>query len=201
MSWESEDRAEFLKIIDDEADRLRELIDNLLDSSRLESGSLGMTREPTKVASLFRDTVSRARSMYPDLELKTDIDDTLPIVELDATRISQVLDNLISNAEKYAPDSTITIRATTEDDHLQVEVADGGPGIAPEHKAHLFERFYRVPDKSSTRGTGLGLYICRKIIEAHDGEIGVDSEVGKGTRFHFHIPLTSAMVNGQLEKN
>ncbi|HEX9795849.1 MAG TPA: ATP-binding protein [Anaerolineales bacterium] len=194
-SWDPNTRSEFLQIIDDEADRLRELIDNLLDSSRLESGSLGMTREPTLVSSLIRDSMSRANSIYPNLQLKPEFDDNLPSVQLDSTRIAQVLDNLISNASKYAPEAPVAVRAKIVDSQLQIEVEDQGPGIAPDHMAHLFERFYRVPDSSrSVRGTGLGLYICRKIVEAHDGDIGVDSVPGRGTRFHFRIPLVPADV-------
>ncbi len=152
-----------------------------------------MTREPTQVSQLLRDTLTRTRSMYPQLELRADYDDNLPTVELDATRIAQVLDNLISNAVKYAPNALVTIRVRQSDTQLQFEVEDEGPGISPEHMAHLFERFYRVPNgNQSARGTGLGLYICRKIIEAHEGEIGVDSEPGEGTRFHFTIPLNTA---------
>lgn len=189
-AWEGDTRKEFLRIIDDEADRLRELIDNLLDSSRLESGTLGMAREPIKASSLLRDTISRARSMYPELELKANFPDDLPMIDVDATRISQVLDNLISNAVKYAPDAPVTISAHTASDELEIAVVDEGPGIPAEHMAHLFERFYRVPDNTrSTRGTGLGLYICRKIIEAHEGDIAVDSDPDQGTRFHFRIPL------------
>ncbi len=189
-AWEGDARKEFLHIIDDEADRLRELIDNLLDSSRLESGTLGMTKEPVRAASLLRDTVSRAQSMYPDLDLRADIPDDLPMIEVDSTRISQVLDNLISNAAKYAPEAPVAISARIKDTQLEIAVSDQGPGIPGEHMAHLFERFYRVPDNTrSARGTGLGLYICRKIIEAHEGDIGVDSEPGRGTRFHFRIPL------------
>lgn len=199
-AWEGEARKEFLHIIDDEADRLRELIDNLLDSSRLESGTLGMAREPVRVASLLRDTISRATSMYPELEFVADFPDDLPMIELDGTRISQVLDNLISNAAKYAPDAPVTIRARVKSDQLEVSVIDEGPGIPAEHTAHLFERFYRVPDNSrSARGTGLGLYICRKIIEAHEGDISVDTEPGRGTRFHFRIPLEASPVEEGTE--
>jgi signal transduction histidine kinase len=200
--WEPDARSEFLRIIDDEADRLRELIDNLLDSSRLESGTLGMTSEPSRVAPLLRDTVKRVRSMYPDLELNAEFEDELPIVLLDTTRISQVLDNLISNAVKYAPEAPVTLRASIRDSELVVEVEDEGPGIEPEHRVHLFERFYRVPESSqNARGTGLGLYICRKIIEAHEGEIGVESEPGKGTRFYFSLPLESVSEIGATEAN
>ncbi|MFP3854562.1 MAG: ATP-binding protein [Anaerolineales bacterium] len=199
-SWDHKERADFLEIIDDEADRLRALIDNLLDSSRLESGSLDMTREPTRVPALIRDTVSRAKSMYPELDLTAVYDENMPMIQMDATRISQVLDNLISNAVKYAPDAPVVLRARTNEDDLWIELEDEGPGIDSEHRVHLFERFYRVPESSrSARGTGLGLYICRKIVEAHEGEISVESEPGKGTRFFFRIPKQSALAEIEME--
>ena len=191
-----------MEIIDDEADRLRALIDNLLDSSRLESGSLDMTREPTRIPALIRDTVSRTQSLYPELELTAEYDDEMPMIPIDATRISQVLDNLISNAVKYAPEAPVAIRARSDEENLWIEIEDEGPGIKPEHRVHLFERFYRVPESSrSARGTGLGLYICRKIIEAHEGEISVESEPGEGTRFFFRIPKVASLEDAKLEVN
>ena len=131
-----------------------------------------MTSEPTRLAPLIRDTVSRCQSVYPDLQVHQDVPEALPVLLVDSTRIAQVLDNLLSNASKYAPGSQVTIRGRREDPFVRVDVLDSGPGIPPEHLHHLFERFYRVPGGSSTvRGTGLGLYICRKIVEAHGGEI------------------------------
>jgi signal transduction histidine kinase len=188
--WEPDARAEFLRIIDEEADRLRELIDNLLDSSRLETGTLGMTREPTRVGPLIRDTTYRTQSAYPDMELHLEMPDDLPVLHVDSTRISQVLDNLLSNAHKYAPGAPVTLRVAAAPDRLRIDVHDAGPGIPPEHLPHLFQRFYRVPDhQRSVRGTGLGLYICRKIVEAHGGEIGVESQPGNGTRFFVMLPI------------
>lgn len=188
--WDRETTSEFLRIIDEESDRLRELIDNLLDSSRLETGSLSMTCEPARISSLVRATASRAESLYPGMKLTVDVADDLPIVRLDSTRIAQVLDNLLSNAHKYAQESPATIRVQQRDEFIQFEVQDRGPGIPPEHLGHLFERFFRVPGaKAGVRGTGLGLYICRKIVEAHGGEIRVDSQPGSGTRFTFTIPV------------
>lgn len=189
-NWDSESRIEFLEIVDEEADRLRELIDNLLDSSRLETGLLGMTLEPMKMSTLIRDSVSRTESAFPEMELESEVEDGLPTVTGDPTRIAQVLDNLLSNANKYAPGSPVVIRSSATDDAVRIEVEDSGPGIPPEHVPHLFERFYRVPEQSSSvRGTGLGLYICRKIVEAHSGEIGVDSSEGSGTRIFFTLPM------------
>jgi len=190
MEWDSDTRSEILSIIDDEADRLRELIDNLLDSSRLESGTLSMTLEPVKIDPILRDSVARMQSLYPEMDIRLDIPAETPIVHIDATRISQVIDNLLSNAQKYAPGSAVTIRAQHKENRVQVDVEDNGPGIAKEHIPYLFERFYRVPSNKPARGTGLGLYICRKIIEAHGDEIGLESVMGKGTRFHFRLPCS-----------
>jgi signal transduction histidine kinase len=187
--WDEARRLEFLQIIDDESDRLRELIDNLLDSSRLESGSLSMTLEQASMAPIIRDCVQRLQGVHPNVQIEIDIPQDLPFLNLDSTRVAQVLDNMLNNAQKYAPGSPITIKAFVKGEQLRIEVRDEGPGIPAEHTPHLFERFYRMPQSSNIRGTGLGLYISRKIIEAHGGEIGVLSQAGKGTAFYFEIPM------------
>lgn len=202
VDWKAETRAEFLHIVDDESDRLRELIDNLLDSSRLESGRLGMTVVPTRIGTLIRDASERTISAYPEMDLRLEIDEDLPSADVDATRISQVLDNLLSNAHKYAPESTVVISVKNVDDSIRVEVKDYGPGIPTEHIPHLFERFFRVPGESSTvRGTGLGLYICRKIIEAHGGKIGVNSKVDEGSTFYFTVPTIKTTEKDESERD
>lgn len=190
--WTPEARQEFLRIIDDEAERLRELIDNLLDSSRLESGSLRMTLEPARLTAPIRDSATRMMAMDPQMNLTVEVPDSLPDLRIDSTRIAQVLDNLLSNAQKYAPGAPVTIRAADLGGRVRVDVCDQGPGIPAEHIPHLFQRFYRVLMGDRTvRGTGLGLYICRKIIEAHDGEIGVESRPGEGTCFYFTLPTAA----------
>lgn len=202
VDWNPDTRAEFLRIVDDESDRLRELIDNLLDSSRLESGRFGMTVVSTRIGTLIRDAAERTMSAYPDMDLRLEIDEELPSAEVDATRISQVLDNLLSNAHKYAPESTVVVRVKNVDDTIRVEVKDFGPGIPTEHIPHLFERFFRVPGEASTvRGTGLGLYICRKIIEAHGGKIGVHSKVDEGSTFYFTLPAIKPTELDETEKD
>jgi K+-sensing histidine kinase KdpD len=196
VEWDRETQREFLMIVDDESDRLRELIDNLLDSSRLETGTLGMTLAPMKVSTLLRDTVERTLSAHAEMDLRLEIDPDLPILEADSTRISQVIDNLLSNARKYAPESTIFVRASRELDFIRIEVEDSGQGIKQEHLTHLFERYYRVPNQTtSVRGTGLGLYICRKIVEAHGGRIHVESKIGIGTSFIFYLPIADGVIN------
>ena len=190
-TWQDSQREEFLHIIDDEADRLRELIDNLLDSSRLESGSLGMSLEVAPLGPVVRDSVQRLQGAHPEIDIELQIPEDLPMIRLDPTRIAQVLDNMLNNASKYAPGSPVTVKVTKGVERVRIEVSDHGPGIPPEHTAHLFERFFRMPQSSNIRGTGLGLYISRKIIDAHEGEIGVDSVQGEGTTFYFELPLRS----------
>ncbi len=192
--WDEETRKQFLMIIDDESDRLRELIDNLLDSSRLQTGTLKMTFAPTRLSPILNDVIQRTRSLYPEMQLTIDMDADIPELEIDGTRIAQVLENFITNARKYAPDSSVNIHVRWDDERLRVTVIDQGPGIPTEHVSHLFERFYRVPETSSSvRGTGLGLYICRKIVEAHGGEIGVESKPSQGSKFYFTLPIN---ING-----
>jgi len=190
-SWDDESRREFLTIIDDETDRLRELIDNLLDSSRLQSGTLSMDFQTIRVDTILKDFCTRSCALNNqaiDLDIsKQDVE-----VNADPTRITQVLENLLSNARKYAPDSRVKISLTTENSHAHISICDQGPGIDQEHIQHIFDRFYRVPNSTkSVRGTGLGLFICRRIIQAHNGEIYAESELGKGSIFHIMLPMYS----------
>jgi K+-sensing histidine kinase KdpD len=200
ISWDEETRTEFLTIIDEETDRLKELIDNLLDSSRLQSGTLRMEFQPVRLDTMLRDMALRAGSFHENLTIELNMETTGVQVNADPTRMAQVFDNLLSNATKYAPDSkvSITLRAAGETAHI--EVSDDGPGIASDHLKNIFNRFYRVPnEKTSVRGTGLGLFICRRIINGHYGDIWAESEEGKGTTFHITLPCEYA--DGSLTDN
>jgi signal transduction histidine kinase len=189
-NWDDNTRREFLTIIDDEADRLHELIENLMDSSRLQAGTLRMSFQPVRLDTFLKDMALRANSRNEDIQVRLDIRDIGINIQADPTRLAQVFDNLLTNAIKYAPGAQVTISLMKDKSHARVMVSDTGPGIAPEHLKNLFDRFYRVPTKStSVRGTGLGLYICRRIVQAHGGEISVESVVGKGTSFHIDLPL------------
>jgi signal transduction histidine kinase len=107
-------------------------------------------------------------------------------------RLGQVFDNLLSNASKYAPGSTVHVCLSREGDHAKILVSDDGPGIEAEHLEKIFQRFYRIPEtKLSQRGSGLGLYICRQIIRAHNGDIYAESELGEGTTFTITLPLAA----------
>lgn len=188
-TWDEASRHEFLTIIDEEADRLRELIDSLLDSSRLQAGTLKIELATVRLDTLLREIASRAMARHPGLAIQFNLQNNV-LIQADSTRLAQVFDNLIGNAFKYAPGSPIIISMQAENDHVAMEVQDHGPGIPLEHQSHLFERFYRVPgSQNATRGTGLGLYICRQLVQAHYGEIGVRSIPGEGTTFHIRLPL------------
>ena len=189
-TWDVDTRREFLMIIDEEADRLRELIDNLLDSSRLQTGTLLMQFQLVRFDSLLKDIVQRATSRHDSLCVNLDVNSPL-ILQADPTRITQVFDNLINNSVKYAPGSEVDIQLFIEQSECHIIIRDHGPGIAQEHLEHLFERFYRVPNSgTAVHGTGLGLFICKEIILAHSGRIQVESTVGEGTTFHIYLPVT-----------
>lgn len=191
-SWDEQTRREFLTIIDEESDRLRELIDNLMDSSRLQAGTLKMSFQPTRLDTFLKDLTIRARSLHNDLDIKLEIQDSNAKVQTDPTRLAQVFENILNNAIKYAPNSPVLVTLEYYPGAACVSISDNGPGIAPEHLPKLFQRFYRVSETSAaTRGTGLGLYICRKIVQAHGGEISVESTVGQGTTFRIHLPYAS----------
>jgi signal transduction histidine kinase len=189
-NWDEETQREFLLIIDEETDRLKELIDNLLDSSRLQSGTLRMEFQPMRIDTMLKELKLRARSFSEDLDVQVNLVAAPLKIEADATRLAQVFDNLLSNAIKYAPDATITITLNSQDDHAHIEFSDQGPGIPTEDLPNIFTRFYRVPSRNkSVRGTGLGLFICRQIINAHQGEITAVSKLGEGTTFHIYLPI------------
>jgi signal transduction histidine kinase len=188
-AWEAETQREFLTIIDEEADRLRELIDNLMDSSRLQAGTLNMTFQLLRLDTLVREITMRARSHHDDLKIEVITQTPGMEINADPTRIAQVFDNIIGNAVKYAPGSPITITVDQHQNMARIAIQDSGPGIPAKNLENIFQRFYRLPEHSnSVRGTGLGLYICRNIIEAHGGKIIAESTVGEGTTFYIYLP-------------
>ena len=184
--WDEATRREFLSIIDEEADHLSVLIENVLESARLQSNTLPMSFQNVRLDSIIRDTALRSQARYKDMEIGLTFAVT-PVVQADGVRLAQVLGNLFSNAAKYAPGSPISISLTNEKDHYRIRFSDKGPGISPEHTEHLFQRFYRVPGQTGT-GSGLGLFICKKIIEAHGGSISIESKPDEGTTFIIDLP-------------
>jgi len=189
-TWSVANQNEFLEIIDQETDRLKELIDNLLDSSRLQSGIAKLNLQILRIDALLNDVIAHAHVHYPDLKINLDIRQELPTLQGDPRRLKQVFDNLVSNVARYAPESPVYFRVFKESNGISIDIKDQGPGIPSKDIERIFERFYRSDAHSSdSRGSGLGLFICKKIIEAHDGQITVSSFLGKGTTFHVFLPL------------
>jgi PAS domain S-box-containing protein len=192
VEWDKESHHEFLSIIDEESDRLTELISNLLDMSRIEAGTLRVEPEPTDLDPIIRETAAEFQIMTRTHQIRLNLPPILPAVMVDPRRARQVLRNLVENAVKYSPEGgPIIISAQVVDDSLQTSVTDQGIGIDPRHLDSIFDRFYQA-DSASTRrvgGSGLGLSICKAIVEVHSGEIWVESQPGFGSTFHFTLPL------------
>lgn len=188
ISWDPETTQEFLSIINEETDQLINLIGQMLDSARLKNGKLPMDFQPIRLDSTIRDIITRLASRKKETIIEFE-SDKIPPIQADSNRLVQVFENLIENAHKYAPGSKISITIHNCIDHLVVDFADFGPGVPEEHLPFLFERFYRVPGQSEKRGTGLGLFICKEILDAHHGSISVESSSEQGTVFHLLLPV------------
>ncbi len=181
---------ESLTIIEEEADRLSRMIDDLLDASRLQAGGLQLQRSEVSLPLLAERLAERFRTQTTKHTLIVDFPSHFPILLLDEGRMEQVLSNLISNAIKYAPSGEIRIQGQVRPEQVIVCVSDQGPGIDPRDLPHIFDRFYRSETAiRKTKGAGLGLYLARAIIEAHGGRIWADSSPQGGARICFSLPV------------
>ncbi len=193
--WDRGTQNEFLTIIDDETDRLSELIENLLDSSRLQSHKFQIKLNNHHLDKIGSSQVERLKFLYPELDINIVIKNHNIPVLVDSKRISQVIDNIINNASKYAPNSKILVTISMIGDEAQISIQDSGPGIEKDHLEKIFKRFYRIPGKrAGVRGSGLGLFICEQIIKSHRGKLLVESEVGRGTNFIIKLPVVKEEV-------
>jgi signal transduction histidine kinase len=192
--WNEKTQKEFLSIIDQETDNLQDLIGNLLDSARLQSGQLPMDFQAVRLDSIMNGVIQRIKSYHPEIKILEEISEDVPKVQGDSRRLAQVFENLLGNTVKYAPGSDVIITIRPEKAGAAVYLRDHGPGISPEYLPHLFERFFRVPDHSpSVHGSGLGLYICKQILDAHGGSISAESELGQGTTFRVWLPSPAGL--------
>lgn len=191
--WDKDIVRDSLQIIEEEADRLAEYIENLLDVTRLQANGFTLKRNETQLAEIIKRVAKRLQTQTSKHKILIDIPQPLPIIVADDTRINQVLSNLVTNAIKYAPGGEIHIRAIQKESNIVVCVSDEGPGIDPNDAPYVFDRFYRAPEASrQTKGAGLGLFLAKAIVEAHGGRIWIDLEIGKGARICFCLPVTKS---------
>ena len=184
-----EQREAFLSLIGDETTRLASLVDDVLDTSRIEAGTFSYRFTDVDLEAVVNDSVTAAGVGQSEVPVVAHIDSTLPLVRADRERLRQVLGNLIDNAVKYSPPGVpVDVRAFSSNGTVHITVDDRGPGIAPEDHQVIFEKFGRVADGASKPGTGLGLYIARSITEAHGGALRVTSGSGRGTSFTIELP-------------
>jgi PAS domain S-box-containing protein len=191
--WDAATLRERLHAIEEEADRLNHLVGNVLYVSRIQAGGLTMERGELDLSEMTRSVVRRFHARSPDRKISVRFPAETPLVYADRGRIEEVLLNLLDNAVKYSPRGRdIRVRGQVTDDEVTVSVTDAGQGIPLRERERIFERFQQLDTSASRRtpGTGLGLYICRAIVEAHGGRIWVQSELGVGSTFFFSLPRT-----------
>ncbi len=187
--WDRTVVRDSLTVIEDEADRLSKLIDDLLDASRLQAGGFSLAKTDVSLPAVAARVAERFASQSNDHTIVTDFPEKFPLVLGDENRLEQVIANLVSNALKYAPKGEIRIAGSLRPSQAVVCVSDEGPGIDPRDLPHIFDRFYRSTKAvKQTKGAGLGLYLARAIIEAHGGRIWVDSRPEAGARICFSLP-------------
>lgn len=191
--WEQKIVQDSLQVIEEEADRLTELIDNLLEASRLQAGGISKNISEVSIDKLAERIAKRLQTQTQKHTLIVEFPDDFPIVLADEEKLGQVITNLITNAIKYATSGgEIRIRGIVKPEQIVVCVSDQGPGVDAKDIPHLFDRFYRSDDAAKmTKGAGLGLYLSRAIIEAHGGRIWIDPKPNAGARFCFSIPRKS----------
>jgi signal transduction histidine kinase len=195
--WQSLSAEELHQLMRDaaiEAEALSHLLGNLLELSRAQADRLLLNVEPVALQRSARKAIERLnRQAYPPHRLVVDLPGRLPHVRADELRLERVLYNLLENGMKYSPEgSEIRVSARREDDHLVVSVSDQGGGISPRDQAKLFKPFHQIGQVAPgpLGGAGLGLLVCRRLVEAHGGRIWVESEPGNGSTFSFTLPIT-----------
>jgi signal transduction histidine kinase len=191
-NWDEKDQHEFLEIIDQETDHLESIIENIIDSARLQSGEIAINCVPAQLDAIINDVVTRAKLKAPKIHINIYKKEKIPLIQGDPYRLSQVFENLINNAIKYAEGSDIDITISKGKDEVIIAIRDFGPGMDTAYLDLIFNRFFRIPSpKTTIHGSGLGLYISKMIIDSHNGNIYATSLPGKGATFHVHLPLNT----------
>lgn len=194
-----EQRTKMVEVIHDETQRLSDMTTSFLDLARLESGRAQFQPELFNIQAVLEDcsVMMKSRAGEKGISLNVEIQESLPLLAADRNKIKQVVLNLLSNAIKYnRPAGLITLAANSNRKEITIAVTDTGLGILPDAQQHLFEKFYRAPgSENQVQGTGLGLAICKRIVEAHQGSIEVQSLVGEGTTITIHLPLKARGIS------
>lgn len=188
--WDRQVVDDSLQVIEEEADHLTELIENLLDASRLQAGALKINLADVDLSALAARMAERFRTQSTNHTIRVDFPADFPVVMGDEDRLAQVFSNLVSNAIKYSPTGgEIEISATVQPDTVTISVTDHGPGIEADDIPHVFDRFYRsAAALRNQKGAGLGLYLARAVVESHGGQIWVDPRFTGGARICFTLP-------------
>ncbi len=197
VAWEPEEQRDFIQTIEQEANRLQELIDQLLDLSRLEAGMLPITQAFNSLDDILADAMPQLRVLTQKHSLALRLPANLPPVFVDAKRIAQVIVNLVRNAAMYSPDGTeIFLTARVHEGFVQINVNDQGPGIPPGDRKQVFQAFRRGEnvENHAMPGAGLGLAVCKGLVEAHGGRIWIKQKTTPGATVSFTIPLFLSQV-------
>ena len=197
---------EYLGIARQSCDQLRVCINDLLDATRLETGKLAISLKPAPLSALIRRVVTAVTSTATEkkIALTSEVQPDLPEIPLDENRMTQVITNLLNNAIKFTPPGgKIVVKAGDAPDRpelVQVSVSDTGCGIAKEEQSRIFDRLYQVKtgDATSEHGVGLGLYLCRELVQLHGGQIQVESKPGQGSTFSFVLPKSEHLLRANL---
>ena len=201
VSWEPEEQNDFIQTIQQEANRLQELIDHLLDLSRMEAGMLPITQGSYSLQGIIQDALPQLHTLTEGKVLTMHLPAILPFVYVDAKRIAQILVNLVRNAATYSPPgSEISLESMAHGEFVQINVSDQGPGIPPSEHRKVFKAFQRGKniEYGQSQGAGLGLAICKGLVEAHGGRIWIKKKASPGTTICFTLPVVHEKAPAQL---
>jgi PAS domain S-box-containing protein len=190
VNWDTEDQYSFIGIISEEANKMTELVNQLLDLSQLQTGTLKIQMEQHRVTTIINTAMMQLETVTAQHRFSINVSPDLPPVMADAQRIANVIVNLVGNATKYAPPGTqIILSATQQENTIRVNVSDEGPGIPIENREKIFDIFWQSekPTAQHSKGAGLGLAICKSIVNAHKGKIWV-ADTSSGTTISFTVP-------------
>ncbi|MFC2027545.1 sensor histidine kinase [Chloroflexota bacterium] len=202
VTWNQQDQKDFLYEIEQAANRLTRIVEDLIDMSQLESGMMRLDMVTSKASTILNQVLVQLKIVIIKHQLVVEVASDLPAIRCDEIRIGQVITNLVSNAASYSDEETkITLKAHQIDGYIEVSVIDQGPGIPSDGLEYVFDRFHRLESGRERRkdGSGLGLAICRNIVEAHGGRISVASKVGEGSTFSFTLPIANVPASRALE--